>query len=51
MVDQQAKSLLSLEPTSSFKILFSNFKPSIINISWKNGKLHRITALEIKFVT
>ena len=28
MVDQQAKSLLSLEPTS-FKIPFSNFKPSI----------------------
>ena len=28
MVDQQAKSLLSLEPTA-FKIPFSNFKPSI----------------------
>ena len=28
MVDQQAKTSLSLEPTS-FKILFSNFKPSI----------------------
>ena len=28
MVDKQAKTLLSLEPTS-FKISFSNFKPSI----------------------
>ena len=28
MVDQQAKTSLSLEPTS-FKIIFSNFKPSI----------------------
>ena len=28
IVDQQAKTLLSLEPTS-FKIPFSNFKPSI----------------------
>ena len=28
MVDQQAKTPLSLEPTS-FKIQFSNFKPSI----------------------
>ena len=28
MVDQQAKTSLSLE-TTSFKILFSNFKPSI----------------------
>ena len=28
MVDQQAKASLSLEPTS-FKIPFSNFKPSI----------------------
>ena len=28
MVDQQAKTLLSLEPTS-FKITFSNFSPSI----------------------
>ena len=28
MVDQQAKASLSLEPTS-FKISFSNFKPSI----------------------
>ena len=49
MVDQQAKSSLSLEPTS-FKIPFSNFKPSI-NTSWKNGKIHGITALEINFLT
>ena len=31
MVDKQAKTSLSLEPTS-FKIPFSNFKPSIKNI-------------------
>ena len=50
MVDKQAKTSLSLEPTS-FKISFSNFKPSINKISWKNGKLHGITALEINFLT
>ena len=49
MVDKQAKTSLSLEPTS-FKIPFSNFKPSI-NISWKNSKLHGITALVINFLT
>ena len=43
MVDRQAKSSLSLEPTS-FKIPFSNFKPSINKYileewqtSWKNS--------------
>ena len=36
MVDQQAKSSLSLLS---------------INISWKNGKLHGITTLEINFLT
>ena len=46
MVDKQTS--LSLEPTS-FKISFSNFKPSI-NISWINGKRHGITALEINFL-
>ena len=58
MVDKQAKTSLSLE-SSFFKISFSNFKPSINNfgsqhrttISWKNGKLHGITALEINFLT
>ena len=49
MVDKQAKTSLSLEPTS-FKIPFSNFKPSITNISWTNGNLHGITALEINFL-
>ena len=44
MVDKQAKTSLSLEP-SSFKIPFSNFKPSI-NISLINGKPHGITALK-----
>ena len=29
MVDKQAKTLLSLEPTS-FKLSYSNFKPSVI---------------------
>ena len=42
MVDKQAKTSLSLEPTS-FKIPFSNFKPSINK--YINGKLHGITAL------
>ena len=41
MVDKQAKTSLSLEPTS--------FKA--INISWKNGKLNGITALVINFLT
>ena len=50
MVDQQAKTSLSLEPTS-FKIPFSNLSHLSINISWKNGKLHGITALEINFLT
>ena len=49
MVDKQAKTSLSLEPTS-FKISFSNFSHLSINISWINGKLHGITSLEIKFL-
>ena len=51
-VDQQAKTLLSLEPTS-FKIPFSNFKPSINKYvldqwqtSWNNGIGNKL--LEIK---
>ena len=44
MVDQQAKTSLSLEPTSILSHLS-------INISWKNGKLHGITALVINFLT
>ena len=43
MVDKQAKTSLSLEPTS-FKISFSNFKPSVIKYildqwqtSWNNS--------------
>ena len=50
MVDKQAKTSLSLEPTS-FKIPFSNFKPSINKYILENGKLHGITALEINFLT
>ena len=50
MVDQQAKTSLSLEPTS-FKIPFLILNHLSINISWKNGKLHGITALEINFLT
>ena len=49
MVEQQAKTSRSLEPTS-FNIPFSNFKPFINKISWKNGKPHGITALEINFL-
>ena len=50
MIDQQAKTSLSLESTS-FKIPFSNFKPSInkyILDEWH--KLHGITALEMNFL-
>ena len=50
MVDKQAKTSLSLEPTS-FKIPFSNLSHLSINISWKNGKLHGITAFVINFMT
>ena len=51
MVDKQANTSLSLEPTS-FKIPYSNFKPSINKyIFCKNGKLHGITALVINFLT
>ena len=49
MVDQQAKTSPSFEPTS-FKIPFSYFTLSIKNMSWINGKLHGITALEINFL-
>ena len=50
MVDKQAKTSLSLEPTS-LQIPFSNLSHLSINISWKNGKLHGITALVINFLT
>ena len=47
MVDKQAKTSLSLEPTS-FKIpILSHLS---ISISWINGKLHGITAFEINFL-
>ena len=52
MVDHQAKTSLSLEPTS-FKISFSNFKPSINKYvldrwqtSWNNSNGNKL--LEIK---
>ena len=52
MVDQQAKTALSLEPTS-FKIPFSNFKPSINKYileewqtSWNNSSGNKL--LDIK---
>ena len=51
MVDQQAKTLISLEPTS-FKISFSNFKPSIkkyIFEEWQNS-WNNMNA-EINFLT
>ena len=50
MVDKQAKTSLSLEPTS-FNFFFSILSHLSINISWKNGKLHGITALVINFLT
>ena len=49
MVDQQAKTSLSLEPTS-FKIPFLILNHLSINMSWINGKFHGITALEINFL-
>ena len=49
MVDKQAKTSLSLEPTS-FKIPFSNLSHLSISISWINGKHHGMTALEINFL-
>ena len=51
MVDKQAKTSLSLEPTS-FKIPFSNFKPSInkyILEEWQTS--WNITALVTNFLT
>ena len=45
MVDKQAKTPLSLEPFS-FKIPFSNFKPSINNYLLEEWQ----TALEINFL-
>ena len=50
MVDKQAKTSLSLEPTS-FKFHFPILSHLSINISWKNGKLHGITALVINYLT
>ena len=50
MVDKQTKTSLSLEPILlRFHILILSHLS--INISWKNGKLHEITALEINFLT
>ena len=49
MVDKQAKTPLSLEP-ASFKIPFPILNRLSINISWINGKLHGIKALEINFL-
>ena len=50
MVDQQAKTSLSLDQLllRLHFIILSNLS---INISWKNGKLHGITALEINVLT
>ena len=47
-VDQQAKTSLLYE-RAPFKIYFSILSHLSINISWINGKLHGITALEINF--
>ena len=49
MVDQQAKTSLSLKP-AFLRFHFPNLSHLSINISWINGKLHGITALEINFL-
>ena len=49
IVDQQAKTSLSLEPTS-FKFHFQILSHLSINITWINGTFHGITALEINFL-
>ena len=49
-VDKQAKTSLSLEPTS-FKIPFSNFKPSINKYILEEWQTSWNTALEINFLT
>ena len=51
MVDKKAKISLSLEPTSFLRFRFQILSHLSINISWINGKLHEITALEINFLT
>ena len=50
MVDQQAKTSLSLNQLL-LRFHFLILSHLSINISWKNGKLHGITALEINFLT
>ena len=49
MVDQQAKTSLSLEQTA-FKIPFSNFKPSINKYVLNQWQTSWITAFEIIFL-
>ena len=49
MVDKQAKTSLLLELLLKFH--FPIFSHLSLNISWKNGKLHGITALVINFLT
>ena len=50
MVDQQAKASLSLNQLV-LRFHFLTLRHLSINISWKNGKNHGITALEINFLT
>ena len=49
-VDKQAKTSLSLDQLL-LRFHFLILSHLSINISWKNGKLHGITALEINFLT
>ena len=51
MVDKRAKTSLSLESTFFLRFHFPILSHLPINISWKNGKLHGIKALEINFLT
>ena len=50
MVDQQAETSLSLEPTS-LRFHFLILSHLSINMSWINGKLHGRTALEVNFLS
>ena len=51
MVDKQAKKSLSRENQLLLRFHFLILSHLSINISWKNGKLNGITALEINCLT
>ena len=51
MVDKQAKNIAVIRTNFVVRFHFLILSHLSINISWKNGKLHGITALEINFLT